>query len=269
MNKIAILGPKNTYSDVCFQEYIHKTQHEPTPFYLQSMKQVIDQGESLGYAILPIENTLEGYVQSHMDLLFCSNLHIDSEIKLEIQFDYIYKPNPKRIYVQYVTKNQCLNFLENHLDKTIVLTESNVESYEKYLNDPEGAAIVPRHLVEPIDLVIKGVSDEADNHTRFLILNNQPLGLKLYKNDVPYKVSIVITPKEDRPGLLHEILEGFGDAKINLISIMSRPTKKKMGTYHFFLEFMADVSTQRIVETVLNELKHTFDIRVLGMYQIL
>lgn len=269
MNKIAILGPKNTYSDLCYQVFKTKTNQELEPIYLQSIKQVIEYGESFGYAILPFENTLEGYVQSHMDLLFNSTLHVDSEVKVDIHFDYVFKPNSKRIYVQYVTKNQCLNFLEKHLDLEVILTESNVESYNKYLNDIEAAAIVPRHLVNETDQNIPNVSDELDNHTRFLILKNKPLSLKVYKHNEPYKVSLVITPIEDRPGLLHEILEAFADAKINLISIMSRPTKKKMGNYHFFLEFMADLHTQVLVESVMKQLKYHFDIRLLGMYQIL
>lgn len=269
MMKIAVLGPRNTYSDICQKEYQFKTNQELSPLYFRSIKEVMSQGENIDYAIIPIENTLEGYVQSHLDLLFSSGLHIDAEIKLPIQFDYVYKKNPKKIYVQYVTKNQCLNFLETNLDKRIILTESNTESYNEYLNHKEVAAIVPRHLVDNTDSVIKSVSDETDNHTRFLILKNSPLDLKVYHPDEPYKVSIVITPKEDRPGLLHEILEKFSESKINLISIMSRPTKKKIGTYHFFLEFMAEVTTHEVVLNVLNELRNDFDIRILGMYQIL
>ena len=201
-----------------------------------------------------------------MDLRFNSQLHIDSEIKLKIEFDYVYHEHVKRIYVQYVTKNQCLNFLDKHQDKTIIITDSNAESYQSFLDDPDSGAIIPRHLVDR-DQVVKQVSDEPDNQTRFLILNPDPHNLKVYHENAPYKVSIVITPKLDRPGLLHEILEAFALSKINLISITSRPTKKKIDTYHFFLEFMADSHTQEIIEAVLIELKTHFDICVLGMYQ--
>lgn len=269
MKKIAVLGPKNTYSDLCHLAFNQLTHQNISPKYYQNVKDVLLGGKSLGYAILPIENTLEGYVQPHMDLLFSSGLSIDAEIKLPIEFNYVYKKDAKHIYVQYVTKNQCILFLDKNTDKKIILTDSNVESYDAYLSDPEGAAIVPKHLVKKSDLSIPNVSDELDNYTRFLMLKGTPHELKIYKGNEPYKVSLVVTPKEDRPGLLYGILEAFKEANINLISIMSRPTKKKMGTYHFFLEFMVNLDKNHVVNEVFSNLKSSFEIKVLGMYQIL
>src|SRR5690606_40136197 len=48
-----------------------------------------------------------------------------------------------------------------------------------------------------------------------------------------------LTPTEDRPGLLAIILNVFSSLGINLTWIESRPTKKKLGTYRFFIETAA------------------------------
>jgi prephenate dehydratase len=230
---------------------------------------VIEEGIKCGYAILPFENTLDGYVQHHMDLLLKSGLKIEAEMSVQITFDFVYKDKAKNLYVQYVTKNQCLDFIEMHPEMKIIITDSNVESYERYHTDPLGAAIVPHHLVQKDDLVIREVADEKDNHTRFLILKKDELELKKYHTLDPFKVSLVITPFKDRPGLLFDILKSFAEHHVNLISIMSRPTKKRLGTYHFFIELMSDSTSYRVVQSILEKLKHEFDVNILGLYQVL
>ncbi|HAX03725.1 MAG: hypothetical protein A2Y45_08600 [Tenericutes bacterium GWC2_34_14] len=267
MNKIAILGPKRTYSDVCFQQFCVKTNQEIHPYYFNTIHQVVMKGSELGYAILPFENTLDGYVQHHMDLLLKSGLKIDAEINLPITFDFVYKEAAKHLYVQYVTKNQCLDFIESHKDLKIFITDSNVESYEKYRDDPFGAALVPHHLIEGHELVIGDVADEKENQTRFLIVSQKKPELKRYIDKESFKVSIVITPYKDRPGLLFDLLKSFAEENVNLISIMSRPTKKQLGTYHFFIELLSSQSSYRVVISILDELKKDFDVNVLGVYQ--
>ena len=78
------------------------------------------------------------------------------------------------------------------------------------------------------------VTDEKQNQTRFLVLSKKEVVLEKYLPKPDFKVSLVITPFSDRPGLLFDILKAFSNRQVNLISIMSRPTKKLIGTYHFF-----------------------------------
>lgn len=267
MKNIAILGPKNTYSDLCYKKYQEMTGYNLKPHYYNSVRETIKH--SIDLAIIPLENTLDGYVQQHMDLIFNSNMKIDAEINMPIIFDYVYKKNAKNLYVQYVTKNQCLKFVELYKAYNIIITDSNVESYNLYLNDPYGAAIIPTHLVTTSNKVIRNVADEPSNFTRFLVLEHKELSLNHYNDNQSYKVSLVITPHHDKPGLLYNILKAFADEHINLISIMSRPTKKQLGTYHFYIEFMSDKTTYNNVVVILKNLTADFDINVLGMYQTL
>lgn len=201
-----------------------------------------------------------------MDLLMNSKLKIEAEMILPICFDFVHKAKSKRLYVQYVTKNQCLNFLENR-NESIIITDSNVESYQRYLEDTEGCAIVPHHLINSNDQTIASVADEQHNYTRFLILSSKTESPHLYQKNKFFKVSLIITPYIDRPGLLFDILKLFAEENVNLISIMSRPTKKQLGTYHFFIELVSDISSQNHVEAVLKQMKNHFEVMILGTYQ--
>jgi prephenate dehydratase len=269
MKKIGILGSEDSYSYLCYQKFIEKTHLVLEPVFYRTMHETFKHYTELDFLILPFENTLEGYVQQHMDLLFTHQLVIEAELALPISFDYIYKNQIKNLYVQYVTKNQCLSFIEDHHAYQIVLTDSNSESLEHYQKDPFGSAIIPHHLNQNKEQSLLDVADETSNHTRFLVLAQKPLELTRYESCDDYKISLVITPYKDRPGLLFDILKEFAEEKINLISIMSRPTKKQLGTYHFFIELISNEKDDMKTVHILERLKIDFDVRVLGFFQVL
>jgi prephenate dehydratase len=226
----------------------------------------------LGYGILPIENTLEGYMQHHLDLLLEYDLIIEAELDLPIAFSLIgHVPSKqmKTLYVQYSAKNQCMQFLRQHPSLKVVVSESNGESYQLFQNDSSSAAIIPRHIYETIDhpYGIANVADETQNFTRFLIVRtNKDLPLS-FEEITRVKVSFVIIPTHDRPGLLFDILKVFAENQINLVSIMSRPTKKEMGNYYFFLELEGNAEHLPFIQKVLDELGRHYKIRTLGIYQ--
>jgi prephenate dehydratase len=50
---------------------------------------------------------------------------------------------------------------------------------------------------------------------------------------------------------------------------MSRPTKKQMGNYHFFIELLSADTQYETIILVIENLKKDFDVKVLGIYQVL
>lgn len=269
MKKIALLGPHQTYSERCMKSLENITHEIYDPLYCKTIYEVMKKGLDTDYTILPFENTLEGYVQTHMDLLINSELKIKAEMSLSVSFDYIWKGGAKRLYVQYAAKNQCLKFMESKKDLDIVITNHNRESYERFINDPLGSAIIPSFVKDEKGHREIEVADEMYNHTRFLILSKNQEDLMQYYPSNKYKLSCVITPYKDRPGLLFDLLKEFAERKINLISIMSRPTKKQIGNYHFFIEMVTDKSNETMIEDIFNHIKDEFDVKILGVYQSL
>ena len=71
-----------------------------------------------------------------------------------------------------------------------------------------------------------------DNMTRFVILSKHDHSMT--KHD---KSSIVFSLPKDRPGGLYGVLQEFAQKKINLTKIESRPSKKFLGDYYFFVDF--------------------------------
>ena len=80
-------------------------------------------------------------------------------------------------------------------------------------------------------MVAENIEDQSNNITRFLIIgrdDSRPSG-----DD---KTSLVFSV-QDRPGILHRMLEPFAKSRINLTKIESRPLKNKPWEYMFFIDF--------------------------------
>ncbi len=266
MRLVGVLGSKDTFSYICYERFERHINHLLQPIFYESMHDLFNHVNEIDYVILPFENTLEGYVQQHMDLILKHDLVGIAEIKIPIIFDYVYHEDVQTLYVQYAAKNQCLSFIENLNDVTVVITDSNHESLQRYQKDPCSGAIIPHHVSDGYEYVMHDVADETSNQTRFLILSHKQEHIISSKEK---KMSFVITPYNDRPGLLYGILKEFADEHINLISIMSRPTKKQLGTYHFFLELMIEESQQEKIDIIIDHIKKDFEVKILGIYPVL
>ena len=273
MQTIAILGPEGTFSDKAATEYFKDTTQEMKRIYFPTIDKAFHSvGSTCDYGIIPIENTLDGYVQRTLDLLLEMDINIVKEITVPVKFAFIGNVNNlsevTRLYVQFKANGQCRNFIESFQDIEIITTDSNTESFLKLESNIRGeAAIVPYHLAETEDnkFLIHNVTDSDNNFTRFIVIRSNN-NIKTDVNIKSVKIPFFIMPLEDRPGMLFEILRGFGEKKINLVSIMSRPTKKEMGTYNFYIEISESIDKLDIILNVLKDVQKKYNIKILGIY---
>lgn len=302
--RIAVLGPEGTFSDKAFAEYNKRymEHHGKTDamegekaglkavycatiddVFAQVCAQADESAESCELGIVPIENTLDGYVMRTLDLLLERNVHIIDEEQVPVQFSLVANADKTEdidtLYVQFKANGQCRQFINSMRNVKIVTTESNMESYYNIGGTYGAAAIVPQHIAETEKrFVIKNVTDAGSNFTRFVIFGKdcikedilackQPEEL-VYSMEKTEKVRIpvYIMPAVDRPGILYAILRSFYENQINLISIMSRPTKQEMGTYNFYIEIDGLRKRLDVILDTLNQIRVYNDIKILGIY---
>lgn len=80
------------------------------------------------------------------------------------------------------------------------------------------------------------------------------------------KTSIIIYLEKDRPGALYEILGAFAKRKINLTKIESRPSKRELGDYYFYIDLEGH-ACDPIIKGALKEIKAKTDtLKILGSY---
>lgn len=276
--KIAILGPEGTFSDSAYRLYdVNKTLE---PVYYPTIDEVFGgvADEECELGIVPIENTLDGYVQRTLDLLLEKDVCIIDENRVAVQFSLLANADNieeiDTLFVQFKANGQCRQFISSLKNIKLVTTQSNMESYYSIAGEKGLAAVVPAHIAkdEKEKFVIDNITDTSNNFTRFVVFTKNSISIddinkKKIEGVKKIKIPVYIMPNVDRPGILYEILKTFYEKKINLISIMSRPTKQELGTYNFYIEIDGYVDQLDVIEESLKEIEKENGIRLLGIYK--
>lgn len=257
MRQCITLGPKESFSDLCYQTFLKNTHTVRFVPFLHGMLDYLKEDTDV---LLPIENSTDGFIQSTLDDLIRHNGKIIKTFKLPIAFACVGDlSQANECFVTFAALQQCQKFLKQHEHLTLHMSPSNSEAYHQ--RSHHSVAIVPMHMVQPSDVHQANIQDHESNHTRFALISmREPLS----KGST---MACVITPFEDRPGLLYELLEVFQQYQLNLSAIMSRPTGEVAIRYHFYLEIaLPQRITQENLETLKVIIEKHFAFKYLGRY---
>ncbi|NLD99900.1 MAG: DUF362 domain-containing protein [Fibrobacter sp.] len=271
MKKIAALGPANTFSEIAAKMYAVRNAPDAQIELFPTIRRAFSMiGKKCDIGVIPIENMLDGYITQVLDLLLHSRLTVIDEILVPVYFAFAANcqnlDQVKRVFVMIASQGQCSDFIESLPQNVeIVITESNGESLEKLLNgNPNDGAVIPSHALNTHNfaLSIDNIQDYLNNKTRFIVIAEQEAE---YREQFDYKTSIAIIEGFDRPGMLSDILLSFAKRKINLLSIISRPTKESMGKYHFFIDIDGYARDQNLKDALADVRKSGF-VKLIGSY---
>jgi prephenate dehydratase len=271
MKLIAALGPSNTFSEIAAQMYVARSVPDGQIELYPTIKKVFTSiGRKCEIGILPIENMLDGYIPQVLDLLLHSRLTIIDELLVPVHFSFAANcktiEEVKRVYVQFVSQGQCSDFIEQFPQGVeIVTTESNGESLERLrAGDFDEGAVIPTHALNAytFPLIINNINDYLENKTRFIVIAEQE---QAFCDDLRYKTSIAILEGTDRPGMLSDMLSAFARRNINLLSIISRPTKESMGKYHFFID-IEGYARDKLIQEALADVRKCGFVKLIGSY---
>lgn len=231
---VAVLGPEGTFShEMASRLFGTNVVLLPT---IRSIFQHVERGETEG--LVPIENSEAGSVGPTLDGLQEYTVSIVGEAYTEIHHHLAaYQPADRlsRLYVHPQTHEQCSEFIES-LGLEIIHTSSNAASVREIGKNLKAGAITSAMAarLHNVPLIATDVQNSPGNTTRFVRIAQYP-----QKTLRPEKCSILIDPESDRSGLLYDYLAVFARRGINLTRIESRPSRRGIGCYVFFLDFEA------------------------------
>ncbi|MFH1048583.1 MAG: prephenate dehydratase [Patescibacteria group bacterium] len=231
----------------------------------------------IGKAVLPIENSIEGVVTSSIDELINGNgIKIEDELIVRIRHHLI-GVGPLTQVIKIISHPQalaqCNRYISSlHLplkaDRIIASFSTSAavrEVAEK--NDPKIAAIgstlafsIYKGANWRLKIIAGNIQDSEENKTRFFILGHESK-MKTGKD----KTSIIFGT-EDKPGALKRVLDVFELFDINIAQLSSRPSKKKLGEYLFWVDFVGHRDIKRIHEALELIAEKTTALKVLGSY---
>ena len=84
----------------------------------------------------------------------------------------------------------------------------------------------------------------------------------------PYKTSVVCRILKDQPGALLLILQEFAHRYINLTKIESRPSKRGLGDYIFFVDMEGSIDDVRVSDALRCLACKLLEVKVLGSYPV-
>lgn len=271
MERLAYLGPRGTFTNEAAEKFIKDREIELVPYCeIRTLVEAVDnQQEKAG--LVPIENSLEGSVNIILDLLAHQvDLKIQAEILMPINHNLIGRSGADIDSIEKVSSHrqalaQCRNSLKDLLGDFNTVSADSTAQAVNIIQQKDGTwgAIGSRLAAQlhGLDILAANIQDNQSNRTRFVVLS---------KHDGRWvedsKTSLVCSPVKNRPGILYEILKLFALRNINLTKIESRPARRTLGEYIFFIDFEGD-RRDKLVQETLEELdKKTSLLKILGSY---
>ena len=227
------------------------------------------------YGVVPIENSLEGSVNATLDEFAFNgaDIRILAEKTLDIHQNLIVAKGSTLEQITTIVSHpqatgQSARWIARNLPgRQVIASNSTAEAVPIALATPGYAAIGP-HIAADIyggEVLAARIEDFAGNQTRFALIGREEHALASKPSGCD-KTSLALFLRTDKPGALLMILAEFDYGGINLSKIQSRPTKKGMGDYMFFVDLEGHVDDPDI-KTALDSLKLKLrEVRVLGSY---
>ncbi|AFZ35825.1 Prephenate dehydratase [Stanieria cyanosphaera PCC 7437] len=273
---LAYLGPTGTNSETVALAYANwlsqNDQPEvvlsPYPTIALAAKAVANQEVDL--AVVPVENSIEGSVAITLDTLWqLEQLKIIQSLVLPISHALLSCSlswqEIKTVYSHPQALGQCQQWLEQFLPSVkLIPTNSTTEALQYLRDDLTAAAIASPRAAKlyNIPILADHINDYPDNCTRFWVLSLNPTTKGSY-------LSLAFSLPENAPGALVKPLQIFARQGINLSKIESRPTKRSLGEYIFFIDIERNICNASL-QTVLSELsEYTEVLKIFGNYDLL
>ncbi|WP_440952164.1 prephenate dehydratase [Methanococcoides sp. FTZ1] len=275
---VGVLGPAGSYSDKAAKGWIKKqgiTDSSTLIYYddiSDTFSAVIEGRTDMG--VVPIENSIEGSVGVTLDLLLESDVTIIGEIVVPIEHCLLSrgKMSDIRIILSHPQAlAQCRQFIKTHFESVEIRTTGSTSHAAKLANEfDEMAAIASKESAEAygLNILMPNIQDRKQNHTRFVAIRRTDRETvdTSTENAYVHKTSIIAYIGDDRAGSLYELLGEFAKRNINLTRIESRPSKRSLGDYLFYIDLEGNASDAIIKDALYHIESRVSMLKVLGSY---
>jgi prephenate dehydratase len=273
--KVSFLGPAGTFTEDALKEASSGGEEmelvrAPT---VHDAIVAVEEGEA-ERAFVPYENSIEGSVRSTLDTLAfdTERVAIVGEHDFRVRAHLIVREGVGMEDVAAVLSHpqplaQCAGFLRSQLPGVERRSVSSTAEAVRMVGESvrPWAAIGARSAADLYGCVVlrEGIEDEADNVTRFVWI--APAGTEAAGS--PSRTSLVFSELgEDHPGALVDALREFSDRGVNLSRIESRPLRRGLGRYMFFVDLEGALDDEP-VKAALEALRAKAEsVRILGSY---
>jgi prephenate dehydratase len=256
--RVAFLGPVGTYGEQAAVQLAQLEGNADVQLVPQLGIRAVVQalaGGDCDAAVVPVENSVEGGVTTCLDALWeHPELAIARALVLPIRHGLL-GIGPLDAVSEVLSHPQalaqCSQWLGDHLPQALQLPTSSTADAARMVGGSRFRAAIaslPAAEEHGLQVLAYPINDVPGNCTRFLLLRRGE-GCR-----VGPMASLAFSLHRNQPGALLQALACFAHRDLNMSRIESRPSKREMGEYVFFVDL--DLSAKPVVlEEALQELR--------------
>jgi chorismate mutase/prephenate dehydratase len=266
--RVSYLGPEGTFSEQAVRKHFGRAVEGLATASVDEAFRRCESGTAQ-FTVVPAENSTEGVVGRTLDLLLATPLRICGEVELRVQQNLLCRTDDlssiNKIYSHAQSLAQCNGWLSQNLPRAErVPVTSNADAARRAAEEAGSAAVAGEAAAERygLSMLAKGIEDDPNNTTRFLVLGNlepAPTGRD--------RTSLVVSA-ENKPGAVHALLTPLAQHRVSMTRIESRPARSRLWEYMFFIDVEGH-QQDKGVSAALAELKARAPyLKILGSYPI-
>lgn len=263
---VAFLGPAGTFTQTAaLKHFGHSVATTPLGTIADVFREV--EAGNCHFGVVPVENSIEGVVNHTLDMFMNSPLKICGEVELRIHHHLLASGGTLsdivRVYAHQQALAQCRRWLDYNIPRTErIAVNSNAEAAHRVVGEAGAAAIAGESAAELYGLcsLASNIEDEAENTTRFLIIGHRstpPSGED--------KTSLLFS-MPNQPGALYHALEAFAHHGVSMMRIESRPSRRGLWEYAFFVDVEGHAEEQAVAAALEELRSHASVLKILGAY---
>ena len=247
---MAFLGPAGTYGEQACRRLAAlcgspEAERCPQATIRAVVMALLEQ--RVDAAVVPVENSVEGGVTSCSDLLWQSGQQGDGALAIEhaliLPIRHALLADGSLEQITEVLSHpqalaQCSGWLQQNLPQALQLpTSSTAEAARLVRGSRFRAAVASRQAGQEqgVAELAYPINDQPGNCTRFLLLRRGPQPTQAQAS----RTSLAFSLHANAPGALLQALEIFAARGLNMSRIESRPSKRELGEYVFFVDLEA------------------------------
>lgn len=267
---VAYLGPEGTYTQAAvYKHFGHAVETRPQTTTDEIFREV--ESEATAYGVVPVENSTEGVISHTLDRLAFTTLTICGEVWLPVHHQLLSRRKALQdievVYSHPQSLAQCRSWLDTHLPaaRREALASNGVAArrVSEAAASEACAAIASEaagHLYG-LPVLASNIEDDPQNTTRFLII-----GRKVSAPTGRDKTSLILQLQKNRPGALFHLLKPFADADVDMMRIESRPSRRDLWDYNFFIDVEGHQDDAHLREVLEQVRKQAAFFKILGSY---
>lgn len=273
--RYAYLGPPGTFTEAALRQVA-----DPAAARFLPQVDVIDALEAVreeraDFAVVPIENSVEGGVNATLDALATGRrLVVIAEMIVPVSFVLAARRGTGTADVRRVGTHphawaQCRRWLGAALPGVVHVPATSTAAAAELLAAPgnpgfEAALVAPLSAeLYGLDVLASGVEDNPAAVTRFVLVS--PPG-RLPVRTGADKTTLVVHLPHNQAGALLDMLEQFSTRGVNLSRIESRPIGDSLGRYSFSIDAEGHIEDERVAAALMGLHRVCPVVRFLGSY---